>query len=150
MRKKNQEGYHLMYEYYSLTGFVEKDYKKGWDYIIKGLIECGASDALIFDLGVCYEFGYGVDKDDVRAHMYYGMILDKDRVGQYNYALQCYQGRGCEKDIEKAIIYFEKSAKQNYKDSIKKLIEIYQSKEYKDEEKSAFYKKQLERISCKC
>lgn len=150
MQAKNQEGYHLMYEYYSLTRFVETDYKKGFDYILKGLLDCGASDTLIFDLGVCYEFGYGVEKDEVRAHMYYGMILENDKVGQYNYALQCYQGRGCEKDVERAIFYFEKSAKQNYKDAIEHLIEIYQSEEYKNEEKYLFYKKQLERINENC
>ena len=145
MERNDPRGYHEMFGYYAYSGLVKQDYKQAFDYLLLGTINCCRSNLLIFDLGYCYEKGIGVEVDNVRSHKYYGMIVDceGERVTKYNYALQCYQGRGCEKDIQEAIKYFEQSASQGYKDAMRYLVEIYNSDEYKNETKYQYYKSKL-------
>ena len=145
MKKHDPRGYHEMFGYYAYSGLVKQDYEMAFDYLIEGIINCKVSTLLIFDLAYAFEKGIGVQVDNVKSHKYYGVIVDGngEKVAKYNYAFQCYQGRGCEKDVRKAIKYFEESAGQGYKDAIRYLIQIYNSEEYKDEAKYKYYKSQL-------
>ena len=146
MEHKNGRGY--LYVSY----IHQNDYKgiqnhtKAFEILLEGLINCNKNkDAIVFELGYLLEIGIGHEVDHYKSHKCYEAVLNTNinylfPTINYNYALQCYYGKGCEKDMEKAIKYFAISAEKNYKDAITHLIEIYSSKEYYDEERLKYYK----------
>lgn len=81
----------------------------------------------LFELGFLYNQGMHGEKDYFKSHLCYSLILDKNDVAKYNYALQCMSGRGCEIDVDEAVKYFTLAALNGYKDAIRCLVEIYDS-----------------------
>lgn len=146
MNQNNEYGYHELFGLYAYGTLVEHDYNKAFSYLLKGIVNCNESNLLIFDLGYAYEYGIGVAKDDSISHMWYERLIDipKEKVAEYNYALQCYYGKGCEKDLARAIHYFEESAELEYKSAMEHLVELYEKGEYLNKEKYEEYKNKLQ------
>ena len=142
---RKQKGYLYKSYIYQIDYKGVEDHKKAFEVLLEGLIYCEQKDRLVFELGYLLEKGIGHEVDNYKSHKCYEAILSTksktiNATVNYNYALQCYQGRGCEKDVPKAIKYFEIAGEQNYPDAIEYLIEIYSSKEYKNEERLKYYK----------
>lgn len=138
IKLKNANGYLYMSYIHQNNNKGVEDKVKAFNYLLKGLINCKNTVPLIFELGYLLEKGIGCEADQHKSHMCYEAILDRkcSAVVHYNYALQCYQGRGCEKDIDKAIKHYEIAvSKSCYRDAIEDLIEIYSSEEYKNEKR---------------
>ena len=143
---KNANGYLYMSYIHQNNQMGVEDQTKAFNYLLKGLINCENTVGLIFELGYLLEKGIGCEADQHKSHLCYEAILDRksSAVVHYNYALQCYQGRGCEQDIPKAIKHYEIAVqKSNYYDAIEDLIEIYSLKEYKNEKRLEELKKLL-------
>ena len=66
-----------------------------------------------YELGKCYEFGKGVEKDQAKAVEWYQKAAEKgDATGQLAIGL-CYEiGKGVEKDPAKAVEWYRKAAEQ--------------------------------------
>ena len=80
------------------------------------------------NLGLCYERGDGVAKDEKRAMELYMKSANSGlAVGQYNVGV-CYEtGRGVAKDLSKAKYWYKKAADQDHqtaKDALKQLSSI--------------------------
>ena len=87
-----------------------------------------------YDLGLCYDNGEGVEKDEVEAVKWYRKAAEQGHVNaQYNLAI-CYDnGEGVEKDEVEAVKWYRKAAEQGHDDAQHNL-KIYQKK--MNEEKS--------------
>lgn len=146
----NENGYlYLSYIYQNNNKGVE-NHKKAFEILLKGLINCESTVGLIFELGYLLERGIGCEVDNYKSHKCYEAILNRGTtsVVHYNYALQCYQGRGCEQDIPKAIKHYEIAvSKSNYYDAIEDLIEIYSTEEYKNEDRLKQLKEIIEVVA---
>lgn len=72
----------------------------------------GSTDGL-HNMGLCYEKGYGTEKDPEKAFEYYLKAAETYEFADYYiYVGYCYEyGIGVEKDIDKAIEYYELSTK---------------------------------------
>lgn len=147
---KNANGYlYLSYIHQNNSMGVE-DQKKAFNILLKGLINCEETVGLIFEIGYLLEKGIGCEQDHYKSHMCYEAILDRgsSAVVHYNYALQCYQGRGCKQDINKAIKHYEIAVnKSKYYDAIEDLIEIYSLEEYKNESRILELKSLLDNVA---
>ena len=66
-----------------------------------------------YELGKCYEFGKGVEKDPAKAVEWYRKAAEKgDATGQLAIGL-CYEvGKGVEKDPVKAVEWYRKAAEK--------------------------------------
>ena len=96
------------------NGFMGEEYKVhghpiGW---IKKAAEKGHKDWQC-NLGNCYCYGHGVEKDIVAANHWYEKSAEQGFAqAQFNLGLSYYKGEGVEKDISKALLLFRKSAEQ--------------------------------------
>lgn len=69
-------------------------------------------------LGLAYEYGRGVTKDEQKAVYWYQKAADQDhKYACYNLGYAYRYGAGIEKDYEKALFYFEKAANQNHSEA---------------------------------
>ena len=76
-------------------------------------------------LGMSYQKGNGVPKDDKKAMDYYTKSAEKGFVGGQYFLGRCYEeGLGTKKNLKKAIYWYEKAAKQGDKSAKKKLEEL--------------------------
>ncbi|GET03252.1 kinase-like domain-containing protein [Rhizophagus clarus] len=104
---------------------IEKDYNKAFE-LYKQSAEGGGSDGIMM-LGYCYNNGIGTKIDRQKAFKLYQNAANLgDKVAQYNLALMYEKGDvdGITKDIDRAIHWYEKSARQGYekaKNNLKKL-----------------------------
>lgn len=65
-------------------------------------------------LGIMYNNGYGVEKDERKAvEWYMKAAMNGYAVSQYNLACQYEKGRGVERDYARAMFWYEKAAEQN-------------------------------------
>ena len=145
IKEKNQNGYLYLSYIHQIDFKGVEDHKKAFQVLQEGILFCKENEKLKFELGYLLEKGIGCEVDNYMSHKCYESILHGgEKVSNYNYALQCYQGRGCERDIKKAIVYFKVAAEQKYKDAIKCLIKIYSSEEFKDAEQLKYYQSMIE------
>lgn len=141
---KSQYGY-LYASYIYRDGIkMESDNNKAFNTLLEGLVVCSPKYRIVFELGYLLSMGYGCEKDYYKSHKCYESVLEFDdyviqNFAQYNYGMQCLNGEGCEVDIPKAIKHLEISAGRSNVHAINKLIEIYSSDEYRDEEKLKYY-----------
>lgn len=137
IQKENQFGFAFLSMLYEDNSRGLEDGKRAFEIIMEGLKCCNKYDELTFRAGYLFEAGIGCHVDHHRSHMLYSTILDNDNqvTAKYNYALQCFYGRGCEKNINRAKKYFELAAKKGYKDAIK-YLEIIREEESKKNKKS--------------
>ena len=65
------------------------------------------------NIGYCYSFGYGVEKDLVKAYEYYE-LSSSYRVALFNMGLFLFQGNGVEVDRKRGLKLMDKAAKDGY------------------------------------
>lgn len=67
------------------------------------------------ELGWCYLYGYGTEKDEKKAFDYFNEAAEKGNAkAQYQLA-RCYDlGLGCDKNVAKSIEWVQKAVRQNY------------------------------------
>jgi len=76
-------------------------------------------------LGYCYNTGIGINIDKQKAVELYQKAANlRDEVAQYNLAIKYEYGDGIEKDVDKAIYWYEQSAKQGYQSAQNKLKKL--------------------------
>ncbi|RHZ71344.1 hypothetical protein Glove_259g15 [Diversispora epigaea] len=76
-----------------------------------------------YNLGLCYENGNGIDKDEVKAFEWFNKSAENEDIfGQYKIGKFFYEGYGTEKDTVKAIYWLNK-AKENGNTNANKLLE---------------------------
>ena len=70
------------------------------------------------NLGNCYCYGHGVEKDIVEANRWYEKSAKQGSAqAQFNFGLSYYKGEGVEKDLSKAMHLFRMSAEQGDADA---------------------------------
>ena len=76
-------------------------------------------------LGVCYENGKGVAKDEAEAVGWYRKAAEQGLdLGQFNLGV-CYEnGKGVAKDSAEAVRWYRKAAAQGCESAIRKLHEL--------------------------
>ncbi|KAF0541894.1 HCP-like protein [Gigaspora margarita] len=71
----------------------------------------GNSDG-ICNVGYCYHNGYGVEKDEHKAFLYYQMSAEMGNALAFNDLGFCYaNGVGVERDEQTSLIYYQKAVK---------------------------------------
>ena len=81
--------------------------------------QLGSTDAL-YNLGICYSYGYGVKQSDEEAAKYFLAGANAGCDG-------CQFGDGVEEDADKAIEYLTRAAKQGNDDAMYSLGEFYEN-----------------------
>ena len=96
--------------------FEEKKYEEAVKYFRKAA-ERGHADAQ-YQLGMCYEFGFGVEKDLSEAVKWFRKAAERGHAdAQYQLGM-CYDcGRGVKKDLNEAVKWFRKAAAQGNVDA---------------------------------
>jgi len=88
--------------------------------------ELGSAEAM-FNLGVFYTEGMGVDQDlEKAADFFYRAARRHHAEARYAYADFCAQGMGVEQDLEKAAKWFEAAADQGHVEAMFRLGQIYE------------------------
>ena len=96
--------------------YLAKDYEKALS-ILKPLAEEGNSQAQV-TLGIMYDFGHGVDKDESEAIQWYIKAAEQGiPVVQHDVGVKYFQGQGVEQDYLKAAYWWEQSANSGLADS---------------------------------
>ena len=74
----------------------------------------GDVEAMVMVAG-CYNNGFGTDKDEAKAHIYYRRAADRGNVvAAYLAGLGCYAGMGTKQDMNLAVKYIQMAAKQGH------------------------------------
>lgn len=112
MKAKDTTAYFLMACLYKEGNFVEKDYNKIFEILNKGIKYEGDNLGSIYcDLGVCYEYGYGCEVNDLKAVECYKKAIEKGCSRGYlnlgNYFKCGYEGQ--EPDYAKAFDNYHKA-----------------------------------------
>ena len=93
-----------------------------------------------FDLGLCYKYGWGVDKDYQTAIKWFATVLqnEKDHAGALGELGDCYyNGLGVETNYTKAFQYLNKAAEMDDELAMRHLAQYYED-QAKDEKKAFF------------
>ena len=70
------------------------------------------------NLGVCYEYGQGVDKDETEATKWYRKAAEQGNANaQFNLGVCYYYGRGIKRSLNNAAEWLKRSAEQGNRDS---------------------------------
>ncbi|KAK8845191.1 hypothetical protein M9Y10_021373 [Tritrichomonas musculus] len=98
-----------------------------------------------FELGLIYHNGEGVERDIVKAILFYSLAADQNHIeAQFNLGAIFHKGEGVERDFDEAIHYYTLAANQNYPQAQYYLGLIYYEGEYiKQDFNKAFYYFQL-------
>ena len=98
--------------------------KEQFDLYMKAA-ELGNAEAMC-EVGDCYYFGNGVDKDYNKALIWYKKSADQGYAeAQYKIGNCYYFGRGVDEDNNKAFIWYKKSADQGYAEAMYEVGEAY-------------------------
>ena len=101
----------LCEEYYTIAKYFCGDYEESIKWYFKAA-ELGHSDSQFY-LGVMYENGRGVTKDDSEAVKWYRKAAEQGDVdAQFNLGLMYEDGRGVTKDDSEAVKWYRKAAEQ--------------------------------------
>lgn len=107
----------------------------------KGLSEGNLSPEIANKYANCFCFGVGTKKDDAKAFELFKYPAFYGRMNaQENLALSYLHGQGTEKDLDRAIYYFNLAEKQNSIKACNWLAVIYFYKDYNREDLSLAYK----------
>ncbi len=92
---------------------VEQDYKSAIEFFEKAIKNSENAEA-IYSLAICYEYGYGVAKNQNAAYHYYKMLHEKGIYqGTYELGRLTLLGIGCEPSERTAIELFKIAAKND-------------------------------------
>lgn len=114
-RKSYERGYPhaaiMIGNYYLYNHGGEKDYAKSYEYY-KFAEE---RNVLTEGLGICYEFGFGVEENNTEAFKYYTLAAEKDNTAsKYRLGL-CYKyGTGTTENMTEAYNWFSKAAENEH------------------------------------
>ena len=127
IRRKSSSGYYYLSLLYDSIG----DHKAAMEIANLGCKACPRQSDIIFQLA-WLKIEYGKTPTELEeGHALYGSLLcreDKEKfymTARHNYAYQCQKGIGCQKDVEKAIFWYEKAYEAGYEDAAQDLINIY-------------------------
>ena len=124
-KKINPERGQLMIEVSASSGFpmavacchlngwngLKWDRKKAFDMFVRIEKETNGYHWAQFSLGQCYEYGYGVGKDEKKIFKYYSLSAEQGTSVAMNNLAYCYsQGKGTDVNKTKAFEWYEKSA----------------------------------------
>ena len=138
VERRNPKGYlYLSYLYQREdSGLANK--KNAIGILNKGLKQA-YSERLVFEKAYLLNL---YNRDLKESHKLYRKLLTSDdgftKTARYNYALQCWTGRGCKKNVTECIVWLTIAAMDGYRDAFTKLIELYET------EKGYMNKKQVE------
>lgn len=94
--------------------------------IIKDSASKNDADALFF-LGICYEQGWGVDKDEKESIKYFLQSADLENpAAQYKMSIILAEGRNVPQNAEESILMLKKSANKGLVDAQFRLATLYQ------------------------
>lgn len=97
------------------------------------------------NLGNCYCYGHGVEKDIVTANHWYEKAAEQGSAqAQFNLGLSYYKGEGVEKDLSKAMHLFRMSAERGNADAQLHIGRCLEETNASDEEIKAAYRKAAE------
>lgn len=128
------------------SGFMGEEYSVHGRPIswIKKAAEKGCRDWQC-NLGNCYCYGHGVEKDIVAANHWYEKSAEQGSAqAQFNLGLSYYKGEGVEKDYVKALHWFRKSSEQGDADAQLHIGRCLEETNAADEEIKAAYRKAAE------
>jgi uncharacterized protein len=92
---------------------------------IKAKAEAGDANSE-YILGLCYDEGKGVAKDQVEAAKWYRKAAEQNHAkAQYNLGVRYDEGKGVEKDQVEAVKWFRKAAEQNHANAQYNLAACY-------------------------
>ena len=119
--------------------------------IEKGFLEYPRRTEIKFELAYVLNRFSNNESDKQRSHSLYESLLTTCSVSnylltaKYNYALQCRNGIGCEKDVDKAIYWLTNASMDRYHDAFVELIDIYNNEEgYQNNTQSGLWKNLLD------
>jgi TPR repeat protein len=106
------------------AAYLANDYKRAFE-ILKPLAEQGSPDAQI-TLGIMYDYGQGVPKDDVLATQWYSKAaMQGIPAVQHNLGVKYFEGIGIEKNYAEAEKWWQMAAKLGFAESQYSLGEMY-------------------------
>jgi len=114
---------HGIYDCKTNECILQPDRQKSFDLLIP-LAENEHNPIAEFGVGVCFDFGYGVQEPEpMLAVSWYTLAARQGlRDAQYNLAL-CYKnGSGVDQDLKKALKWFQRAADQDDHDAQKQII----------------------------
>ena len=123
-----------------LKYWEKKDYEQAYECFCEGDKE-GNADCTE-QLGLCYQWGHGVDTDLQKAAFYNEKAAKAGvPMAMYDTGLNYERGQGVQQDIKRALFWLEKAAEKEYADAYLELGNLYYYGEYvqKDHEKSFKY-----------
>lgn len=101
----------MLGNYYLYNHGGEKDYAKAFDYY-KFAQE---RDVLTEGLGICYEFGFGVDENETEAIKYYTLAAEKENTASMYRLGLCYKyGIGTAENLSESYNWFVKAAENEH------------------------------------
>ena len=97
------------------------------------------------NLGICYCYGNGIEKDIDAANLWYEKSAKQDNAQtQFNLGLSYYKGEGVDKDYTKAVYWFKKAAEQGDADAQLHVGRCLEETNASNEEIVTAYKKSAE------
>lgn len=101
----------MLGNYYLYNHGGEKDYAKSFDYYRFAQ----ERDVLTEGLGICYEFGFGVDENETEAIKYYTLAAEKENTASMYRLGLCYKyGTGTAENLSESYNWFTKAAENEH------------------------------------
>ncbi len=76
----------------------------------------------LYELGICYKYGFGVEIDEIKAFFYFKESALKDYAkAQFNVGYCYANGIGTKQDIDRAMYWYKKAADQGHKRAQRRL-----------------------------
>lgn len=117
------EEYDLGLQYFYGEG-VEKDYKRAFDYFMKGA-DAGDPDSINM-LAICYFWGYGVEIDQEKSAFYNEKAAKLGVASSmFDTGLNYERGYGVGQNIDKALYWLNKAAEENHMQAFAELGDLY-------------------------
>ncbi|PWR17928.1 SEL1-like repeat protein [Zavarzinia aquatilis] len=112
---------------YNLARVLWQENKKGAEAARLMREAAGTYPAAMTDLGVFYELGFGVEKNDVTAMMWHRKAAEAgDVIGMFSLSTGYQEGRGVPKDMQRALEWLGRAADKGLADASYGLAFIYQ------------------------
>jgi TPR repeat protein len=103
---------------------LDRDHTKAFELIFKASEQDNVR--AINEVGICFEYGYGVEKNPTKAFEYYEKAAKrKNKDGQYNLGMSYANGHGVNKDIKKALYYLSLARDQLHPKTSYEIANIY-------------------------
>jgi hypothetical protein len=106
------------------NAYSNKEYRRAADLYLP--LAQGGDATAQFNLGVMYDQGQGVPRDDQQALYWYRKAADQDFVeAQFNIGIMYAIGQGMPKDFKQAADWYRKAAIQGYVEASRALANLY-------------------------